>query len=435
MWLGLLVLAASVIPQAAQAVPEYTVTFVASGATLQPKAMSEQADIAGDTSIYVDARAFVIRAGVYQLLPLPPGFDASKARDISDSGVVVGTCIDFDEPGASDKPIAWYPIGGGYEAVLISSQGGSAVAVNSLDQIVGSTVYNGQGTDYVYTRETGITPIEIPGPPVDINDHQIVLGGGVLLDLTTGDLTSLPGDPNFSVLPSLLNNNLRLAGLGIGSGTYNPYAIVRSDTLNGATVWERLTPFWDTFIGPTGLNDAGDLVGMWHSGCGWSPLLFPADGGSYCVGELLRPEDDDWQIGALDSDINNLGQIAARGYRPSTGQSGIVVLSPDAGPAGLPLTTATPAGLAQLRANHPEPFSETTTIRFELREEAKVRMDVCDVSGRLVVTLLDQPLAAGSHDVRWDGRDGRGRTVPSGVYYCRLRCGEVIDTRKLTLGR
>jgi flagellar hook assembly protein FlgD len=60
-----------------------------------------------------------------------------------------------------------------------------------------------------------------------------------------------------------------------------------------------------------------------------------------------------------------------------------------------------------------------------------VRVEVVDVAGRRVTLLLDQALDAGSHSIRWDGRDGTGNAVVPGVYLVRLSTGGVSATRKV----
>jgi flagellar hook assembly protein FlgD len=64
-----------------------------------------------------------------------------------------------------------------------------------------------------------------------------------------------------------------------------------------------------------------------------------------------------------------------------------------------------------------------------------VRIAVFDVSGRLVASLLDGPALAGEHSIVWDGRDGAGREMPSGVYVVRLESDGHRDLGKLVLAR
>ena len=62
-----------------------------------------------------------------------------------------------------------------------------------------------------------------------------------------------------------------------------------------------------------------------------------------------------------------------------------------------------------------------------------VCLRVYDISGRLVQVLEDSEIEAGRHTAVWDGRDREGRSVASGVYFCRLEAGEVTDTRAMVL--
>ena len=82
---------------------------------------------------------------------------------------------------------------------------------------------------------------------------------------------------------------------------------------------------------------------------------------------------------------------------------------------------AVPEGLAL--GAYPNPFTEALRIRFTLPAAAAVRLDVFDLRGRRVRTLLDGRLPPGAHTAAWDGRDAAGAAVPAGVYLYRLRAG------------
>lgn len=81
----------------------------------------------------------------------------------------------------------------------------------------------------------------------------------------------------------------------------------------------------------------------------------------------------------------------------------------------------------------PNPVRDAATIGFQVPVQAEIDLRVYDVTGREVVVLARGSYAAGSHDVRWDGRDARGNSVASGVYYYRLQAGEYEATRTLTI--
>ncbi|MFN0150055.1 MAG: FlgD immunoglobulin-like domain containing protein [bacterium] len=84
---------------------------------------------------------------------------------------------------------------------------------------------------------------------------------------------------------------------------------------------------------------------------------------------------------------------------------------------------------------HPNPFRDTSTFSFTLPEPGRARVDVFDVSGRLVRTVADGARASGAHSVVWDGRDASGRDVGAGVYFYRLAAGASTRTTRTVLAR
>jgi hypothetical protein len=86
-----------------------------------------------------------------------------------------------------------------------------------------------------------------------------------------------------------------------------------------------------------------------------------------------------------------------------------------------------------LHPNRPNPFNPTTTIAYDLPRASRVRLAIYDVRGREVRTLLDANQPAGSHQVRWDGRDARGVPAASGVYFYRLSATGFVQTKKMVL--
>lgn len=88
----------------------------------------------------------------------------------------------------------------------------------------------------------------------------------------------------------------------------------------------------------------------------------------------------------------------------------------------------------QLNQNYPNPFNAGTTISFNVADDGgQVTLAIFNVQGQLVKTLVDRHLAAGPHEITWDGTDTRGSAVASGVYLYRLTAGEYIETKKMSL--
>jgi hypothetical protein len=99
------------------------------------------------------------------------------------------------------------------------------------------------------------------------------------------------------------------------------------------------------------------------------------------------------------------------------------------------------SGLSAAGADHKAWMLETTSgsqpsVALTLSGPARCTVTLYDLRGRLVrVLLAREELPAGRTDLRWDGRDGQGRAVPSGIYLCRLEAGNRVLTGKLTLLR
>ena len=93
-----------------------------------------------------------------------------------------------------------------------------------------------------------------------------------------------------------------------------------------------------------------------------------------------------------------------------------------------------PAALA-LAANYPNPFNATTAIRYALPDAGPVHIDVYNMAGQRVRTLVDGVNAAGWHTAQWDGTDEQGRAAASGIYVYRMIAAGTIQAGKMTLIR
>ena len=90
----------------------------------------------------------------------------------------------------------------------------------------------------------------------------------------------------------------------------------------------------------------------------------------------------------------------------------------------------------QLRQNRPNPFNPHTSIPFDLSRRASVEVRICTPGGRVVRVLISGELAAGMHEVEWDGHGNDGESLPSGIYLTELRLdGKLVGARKLILLR
>lgn len=83
--------------------------------------------------------------------------------------------------------------------------------------------------------------------------------------------------------------------------------------------------------------------------------------------------------------------------------------------------------------NYPNPFNPSTTIKFQLPQDARATIDIYDAKGRYVKELTNSYFMAGAHSIIWDGTDENGSNVPSGTYICRLKSGQNTKSIKLLL--
>ena len=87
----------------------------------------------------------------------------------------------------------------------------------------------------------------------------------------------------------------------------------------------------------------------------------------------------------------------------------------------------------RLGQNFPNPFNQSTIIELDLPHAGKVVVDVINILGQRVATIVNGELAAGFQRIGWDGKDSRGRDLSSGVYFYRLRMDNFSQTRRMVI--
>ena len=99
-------------------------------------------------------------------------------------------------------------------------------------------------------------------------------------------------------------------------------------------------------------------------------------------------------------------------------------------------TSSEAAGVPQtfeFYSNYPNPFNPTTTIRFDLPSAEHVLLQVFDISGKKVKTLVNEQRSAGSYSLVWDGTNIDNQQVGAGAYFCRLVAGSFKRVNKMML--
>jgi hypothetical protein len=86
-----------------------------------------------------------------------------------------------------------------------------------------------------------------------------------------------------------------------------------------------------------------------------------------------------------------------------------------------------------LSQNYPNPFNPITEISFSLPGACDVTLEIFNISGQKVASLVNGRLDAGNHMIQWDSRENGGASVASGIYLYRLKAGEFTDIKKMML--
>ena len=124
--------------------------------------------------------------------------------------------------------------------------------------------------------------------------------------------------------------------------------------------------------------------------------------------------------------------VATDGVSKTLASNGPLKLTIDASQVGIEETGLIPETFA-LHANYPNPFNPTTTISYDLPEQAQVTLGIYDILGKQIKTLVNQSPDAGNKIAVWDGTDELGRTVSAGLYIYRIKAGSYSKTMKMVL--
>jgi hypothetical protein len=151
------------------------------------------------------------------------------------------------------------------------------------------------------------------------------------------------------------------------------------------------------------LNEVGWIAWSWFGNC--NPFWDMTDGGTYA--ELY-----DWGLEVAVTDPNSIQNTSVRSYFMDWGSC-----NPDrigrAGESILPER-------CELKQNCPNPFNSGTEIRYEIPAAADITLDIFDMQGRKVCTLVDNWQTSGSHLAYWNGLDETGNTAASGSYLYQI---------------
>ncbi|MCB5258279.1 MAG: T9SS type A sorting domain-containing protein, partial [Candidatus Cloacimonetes bacterium] len=89
--------------------------------------------------------------------------------------------------------------------------------------------------------------------------------------------------------------------------------------------------------------------------------------------------------------------------------------------------------VTELKSNFPNPFNPSTTIAYSIKETTAVRIEIFNVKGQLVRTLVNEVKTAGNYKIDFDGLDNNHRQLASGIYFCRMQAGNYSKTHKMLM--
>jgi len=92
-----------------------------------------------------------------------------------------------------------------------------------------------------------------------------------------------------------------------------------------------------------------------------------------------------------------------------------------------------PPPLVDNAKNFPNPFRESTTISFGLKDASPVQVDIYNLKGQHIRSLMNEAKTPGNYDVNWDGRDLHGQVVADGVYFFKIQAGTFSSRKKMIL--
>lgn len=332
-----------------------------------------------------------------------------------------------------------------------TSDGGYVVAgdwaADTWDNVVAKLDANG---DTLWTTVFGDSSLEdVPYGIVETLDGGLVLAGtrstGSTPYVTTAYLVKLGGDPAIDLTISHVTG----LSLPVSDGSASEHTITISpkvreqhtEPLRGVLVHldtlehERTSDLVISLshgglsvtladgAGGTGENFIGTVfsdistVPIRHAVAPFTGLYIPEDRLGAFAGS---DPSGDWTLRITDQLSGNDGVLRAWGISLLFD----VITGIAEQPGALPDECA-------LQQNFPNPFNPSTTIEYSLASGANVRLEVYNILGQVVRTLVCGRQAAGVYRVSWDGRDAAGAPAASGVYFYRLMTDQVTHSRKM----
>lgn len=352
---------------------------------------------------------------------------------------------------------------------------------NHSDFIVG-----GFNSVFVYSGATGALLYQKDADSTDFNYGFSVAGAGdvngdSIPDFIVGSIGGLPDSLGFlsggvvyvysGASGAVLHKMTHYYGFGFSVSSIGDINLDGKDDFIVGNPWGPLSPpvtgsvfvfsgatgsllcqkdgaFGDDWFGAS-VSSAGDV-----NGDGIPDFIvgapFVDSGGLSDVGEVYIYSGTNcgllWKRKGSDS-LDNLGSVSYAGDLNGDGKTGIIIGAPGADPSGLtdagsvyvydPVITDVQEDKSNrpmkfgLSQNYPNPFNPITTIQFFLIKSQRITLEIFNVAGQRVKTLLEGEQSAGAHTFGWNGTDEKGNILSSGVYFYHLKGEGFSETKKM----
>jgi hypothetical protein len=236
------------------------------------------------------------------------------------------------------------------------------------------------------------------------------------------------------------SDNVYVTGYSDSTGTYQDYATIKYDS-NGNELWVR------RYNGPPGNGsdeataiaiDSSDNVYVtgWSGGgetlFDYATIKYYPDGDTAWVRRYNGPINGDDRASAIVVDGSGNVYVTGKSYGSGT-DFDYATIKYSKIPTDVKNETAgreKPFEFA-LFQNYPNPFNQSTKIEFTLVKSGFVKLNIYDILGRKVKTLISEHLSAGYKSVLWDGKNDSEKEVSSGIYFYQLKVRGFSDTKKL----
>ena len=350
--------------------------------------------------------------------------------------------------GASGAIVAWYDNRTGYNwhiyAQKVDSSGavqwttdGVAVCAATGDEYSAPLTSDGAGGAIFACEDSRSGGWDLYAQKVNASGALEWTANGVAICTATGNQVSPTITSDGAGGAIVTWNDTRSGDYDVYAQGVNASGAVKWTT-DGVALCTRAGNQWYPTIAPDG---AGGAIVTW----------FDAGSGSYHVfaqrvdtagavkwttdGVAVCTAAGNQEFPTSTSDGAGGAVVAWMDYRSPAGSWDIYGLRVNADGSAVIAGTDTPAVPIELRQNYPNPFNPATTVTYSIQKKCDVTLKIYDVSGKCIARLVDARQEKGSYAVHWNGKDGKGNPVGSGIYFYRLAAGSGTISRKMVLVR